>query len=249
MKVGTNMQRYFVNRKNIHDNKAYIDGDDYFHITKVMRMKKGQRIMVCDTFQSWLCEIDYFTDDTVVASIIEEIKENKELPLQVTIAHGIVRREKMEEVVDKITQLGANAYIPVAMEYCNVKFRDEKVEHKMERMKKIAKEASEQSHRTRLLEISKPIDFKTLITQNNQFDLCLYAYEVTSKGKPLKEILRQNSYRNILILIGPEGGISEKEVEFLNKNSFLPISLGPRILRTEVAPCYVLAALSYELEG
>lgn len=249
MKVGISMQRYFVNQNNIRNNFVYINGDDYSHITKVMRMKKGDRVIVCNNFQSWLCEIDNFTNDTVVAMIIEELHEKKELPLSITIAHGIVRREKMEEVIDKITQLGANYYIPVAMEYCNAKFNDEKLERKLERMNKIAKEASEQSHRTRLLKVNKPIDFKNFITQISQYDLCLYAYEVISKGKSLKEILKDKTYHNVLILIGPEGGISKKEVEILNQNAFIPISLGPRILRTEVAPSYILAAISYELEG
>ena len=82
----------------------------------------------------------------------------------------------------------------------------------------------------------------------NEYDLCLYAYEVIDKDESLKNILKQKKYQNILILVGPEGGISLKEVEMLNSVGFIPISLGPRILRTEVAPTYVMAAISYELE-
>lgn len=249
MKVGAHMQRYFIKEKNVSNHFVYINGDDYYHITKVMRMEIGDKIIVCDNFQSWLCKIEQFTSDTVVASILERLDEKKELPIKITIAHGVVRREKMEEVIDKITQLGANQYIPVIMEYCNAKLNDDKLERKLERMNKIAKEASEQSHRTHLLEVHKPISFNELINRKNQFDLCLYAYEVISKDKSLKEILQNEKFDNILILIGPEGGISEKEAELLNKNSFIPVSLGPRILRTEVAPSYILSAISYELEG
>lgn len=248
MKVGESMQRYFVEKSNIMNNKVYIDGDDYYHITKVMRMKKKDQIIVCDNSLSWLVEIETFTNDTVIATIIEQLDEKKELPVNVTIAHGVVRREKMEEVINKITQLGASFYLPVNMEFCNVKFNDEKLDRKMERMNKIAKEASEQSHRTHLLEVLKPITFKDFISQKSNYDLCLYAYEVTSKDRSLKEILQTKKYQNILILVGPEGGISEKEVSILNEAKFIPISLGPRILRTEVAPTYILSAISYELE-
>lgn len=136
----------------------------------------------------------------------------------------------------------------VNMERCNVKLNDEKLNKKVDRMNKIAKEASEQSHRTRKLVVENPIDFKNLLKFKNEYDLCLYAYEVIDKDESLKNILKQKKYQNILILVGPEGGISLKEVEMLNSVGFIPISLGPRILRTEVAPTYVMAAISYELE-
>lgn len=242
------MQRYFIKKENVFSNSIYIKGDDYYHITKVMRMKSGDKIIVCDNHSSWLVQIESFTNDTVVTKIIEQLNEKKELPVNITIAHGLVRREKMEEVVDKITQLGASFYQPVVMEFCNVKYNDDKIDKRIERMNKIAKEASEQSHRTRLLEVLKPISFKEFLKQKDSFDLCLYAYEVVCKDKKLKEVLQSKKFKNILILIGPEGGISEKEAICLNESNFIPVSLGPRILRTEVAPTYVLSAISYELE-
>lgn len=242
------MQRYFVNPENVSDNKVIINNSDYHHITKVMRMKEGNSVIVCDGSKSYKCVISLITQNEVILDINEELNENRELPVYITIAQGIVRREKMEEVIDKVTQLGASFYLPVNMERCSVKFNDEKLDRKMERMNKIAKEASEQSHRTTMLEVLKPISFKEMISDASKYDLCLYAYEVLDKDKSLKELLKTKTYKNILILIGPEGGISEKEADMMNKNSFYPISLGPRILRTEVAPTYVMAAISYELE-
>lgn len=242
------MQRYFVNPSNVFDNKIIISDSDYHHITKVMRMKDGDNVICCDGTSSYKCVISQITTNEVVLEIIETLDEKKELPVKVTIAHGITRREKMEEVIDKITQLGASYYLPVNMERCNVKFNDEKLDRKMERMNKIAKEASEQSHRTSLLEVLKPVSFKEMINLKDEYDLCLYAYEITSKDKSLKEILKSKTYKNIIIVIGPEGGISDKEVKLMNENHFIPVSLGPRILRTEVAPTYAMAAISYELE-
>ena len=242
------MQRYFVNLENVFENKIIISDSDYHHITKVMRMKEGDSVICCDGTKSYKCVISHISTSDVILEIVEVLNEKKELPIKVTIAHGITRREKMEEVIDKITQLGASFYLPVNMERCNVKFNDEKLDRKMERMNKIAKEASEQSHRTSLLEVLKPVTFKEMMNLKEQYDLRLYAYEITSKDKPLKQVLKENKYKNIIILFGPEGGISNKEVDILNKNNFLPVSLGPRILRTEVAPTYAMAAISYELE-
>ncbi|MCM1259706.1 MAG: 16S rRNA (uracil(1498)-N(3))-methyltransferase [Prevotella sp.] len=243
------MQRYFVKFSAICGNQIQIDGSDYHHITKVMRMKKGDQVYVASENKSWLCHIESIDENIVYLEIDQALDEKKELPLEVTIAQGIVRREKMEEVIEKITALGASSYIPIEMERCNVKLYDEKIEKKWERMNKIAKEAAEQSHRTKLLDINRPISFHTLLTTVSHYDLCLYAYELTEKGKSLKEILQKGQYQRILVLIGPEGGISEKEAYQLDKNNFSPIHLGPRILRTELAPVYVLSAISYELEG
>lgn len=242
------MQRYFVESSNIINGYVYINGEDYHHITKVMRMKIDDEIIVCDNQDSYLCKIIEINAECVTSQIFKKLDEKKELPVNVTIAQGVVRREKAEEVIDKITQLGANKYLMVNMERCNVKLNDEKLNKKVDRMNKIAKEASEQSHRTRKLVVENPIDFKNLLKLKNEYDLCLYAYEVIDKDESLKNILKQKKYQNILILVGPEGGISLKEVEMINSVGFIPISLGPRILRTEVAPTYVMAAISYELE-
>lgn len=242
------MQRYFVAINQINGNKVVILGDDFHHITKVMRMKQGDKIVVASNGKSWLCEIVDFFEKEVHARIVEELHENKELPVLVTIAHGLVRREKSEEVIDKITQLGAFEYVQVVMERSNVKLNDEKLDKKIERMNKIAKEASEQSHRTNKLLVSKPLTFKELLKNTKKYDLLLYAYEKAEQDKSLKKLLTTNKYQNILVLIGPEGGISEQEVRILEENNFLPITLGPRILRTEVAPTYVMAAISYQLE-
>lgn len=237
-----------LKKNKIVDHKVYITDDDYYHITKVMRMKIGNKVIICDTISTYLCRIIEITNHQVIFEIENEIAEKKELPVNVCIAQGIIRREKMEEVIDKITQLGSSSYMIVNMERCNVKFNEEKTDRKLERMNKIAKEAAEQSHRTKILEVKKPISFKELLIESKKYDLCLYAYEVTSKDFSLKEVLKKHKFKNLLILIGPEGGISENEVSLLNENHFIPISLGPRILRTEVAPTYAMAAISYEME-
>ena len=115
-------------------------------------------------------------------------------------------------------------------------------------MQKIAKEASEQSHRTKILEVKEAVSFKEFLKMSKDYDLCLYAYENSNKEDSFKNLLKNKKYKNILILVGPEGGISEKEVKLLNEANFYPVTLGPRILRTQVAPLYIMSAISYEWE-
>lgn len=242
------MQRYFVKNEAIINDIVKIMGDDYLHITRVMRMKCNDNVIICNEDKSWICSIKEITDNSVSLQIVKELEEKKELPIEVTIAQGIIRREKMEEVIDKITQMGALYYIPIQMDRCNVKIKDEKIDKKIERMNKIAKEAAEQSHRTKILKVKYPINFINIMNLKKEYDLCLYAYENHVNTKTLREVLLNRSYNKIIILVGPEGGISDEEVKILNENNFIAVSLGPRILRTEVAPTYILSAISYELE-
>ena len=242
------MQRYFINQDNVALPYLYITGEDCHHIKNVMRMKISDKVYVTDTINSWVAKIISFEDSRVILEVVETLDEHKELKVDVTIAQGLVRREKAEEVVDYITELGARYYLPVSMERSIVKVNKEQVSKKTERMQKIAKEASEQSHRTQVLEVMNPVSFKEFIELSKNYDLCLFAFENSNKDDSFKKLLQKKNYKNILILVGPEGGISEKEVEQLKAANFYPVTLGPRILRTQVAPLYIMSAIGYEWE-
>ena len=242
------MQRYFV-EKIIDLNNIVIDNDDFYHITKVMRMNVADKVYLCDQENSYICEITCVNKNEVILKVVEQLSENKELLYNVTIAHGIVRKEKMEETIEKVSALGASCYLPVEMERCNAKFHEEKLEKKILRLNKIAKEACEQSHRTKLLNVENPVSFKNFLKHSKKFDLLLVAYENTNPNETLKKILKEKEYKNVLVLVGPEGGISDSELAVLEKEGFVKVSLGPRILRTELAPVYIMSVLGYEWES
>lgn len=239
------MQRYFV-EKIVDLNNIIINNDDYYHITKVMRMRVNDEVYLCDQENTYIGRIIDITSNEVILKVVLLLDEKKELPFNVTIAHGIIRKEKMEETIDNVSALGASFYIPVEMERCNAKFHEEKIEKKMIRLNKIAKEACEQSHRMRLLKVEKPIPFKELLKKSKDYDLLLVAYENSNINETLKKVLNP-SFKNILVVVGPEGGISNDEISSLEKIGFIKVSLGPRILRTELAPVYIMSVIGYEL--
>lgn len=244
------MQRYFLDENSIiTDIEIIIKGNDYHHIKNVMRMKLEDKVYCCYDSHTYLCMIDEFMFDSVKLKKISEITKNSELAIDVTIAHGLVRREKMEEVIRRITELGAHEYIPVLMERSIVKIKDNK-NSKLDRQKTIVKEACEQSHRNRLMDVSDILSFKDFLSLNKKYDLCLYAYEESGRSNNynLKKYLKEFKGKNILVLVGPEGGFSEKEVDLLEKNDFNSVGLGARILRTETAPLYLMSVIGYELE-
>lgn len=235
------MQRYFIDKSQIDTKKIIIKGDDVHHIKTVMRMQINDKILVCDEENTYLCKISNISN-VVEAEIIETINDNFEMNINVTVAHGLVRREKMEEVVRRLVELGCYSYIPVNMTRSVVKHK----EINIDRLKKIIKEASEQSQRTKLMKISEVINFSELIKDFNNYDLVLFAHTLYKDKVNLFNEIKNNNSKNILIIIGPEGGFDEKEVNQLVKYDKLkPISLGKRILRTETAPLYIMSVLGF----
>lgn len=241
------MQRYFINESesliDLSNNLLVVKGDDAHHMINVMRMSIGDKIYACFDNKTFIASISSMSKRDVTLDIIEEVIENKELPCVVTIAQGLVRKEKMEEVIDHITEMGASFYLPVMMKRSNVKVNAEKGDKKLIRFNKIAKEAAEQSHRTKKLEVLDLVSFKDFIKFSKDFDLCLVCHVDYSNPLYIGDVIKDQN--KILVLVGPEGGIDDSELCMLRENGFKMVSLGKRVLRTEVAPSYVMSVIDY----
>jgi len=246
------MQRYFIKDDQIKNGLATITGSDVHHMVNVMRVDVGDQVILCtDQKKSYVVEILSLTKTEVEVKVVNPKEEFVELPVFVTIAQGIIKSDKMDWVIQKGTECGASKFVPVRMKRSVAKVDPKKVSSKVERWQKIALEAARQSHRQVVPKVADVIDFTGLLKLKEQHDVCLFAYEAFSgeDRQRLATTLRDGEDgARILILVGPEGGIDEIEVDALTKAGFMPIGLGPRILRTETAPIYVLSAISYALE-
>ncbi|RUL57056.1 16S rRNA (uracil(1498)-N(3))-methyltransferase [Lysinibacillus antri] len=247
------MQRYFVDEPFTNQNELTISGENAKHILRVMRMEVGEPIVVVQQGTAYICEIIQTGQDVIVKQTGETLS-SPEMPIQVTIACGLPKGDKLDLITQKGTELGMYALIPFAAERSVVKWDDKKGEKKTERLQKIAKEAAEQSHRTLIPEIHNPITFKQLLTTVSNYDAIFIADEEDAKSDvrtrfadKLKKVY-DNELKSILLIFGPEGGISRKEASSLIEAGGQTMSLGPRILRAETAPLYALAAISYEFE-
>lgn len=246
------MQRYFVPEKSWKEQEVIIE-EDARHISKVMRMKPEDDIIcVHPDKKAALCKIIDIDDDKVTASILAWLEEERDLPVNVTIAQGLPKADKLELILQKGTELGATAFLPFQAERSIVKWDRKKAAKKEDRFSKIVKEASEQSHRTSIPEIHSISGFETLLEKSAGYDVCLFAYEEEAKGersKGLGELLKETSPgMTILACIGPEGGFTMEEADALKEHGFHSVRLGPRILRTETAPLYLLSSISYHFE-
>ncbi len=247
------MQQYFVDKKRIIESVARIDGSDAKHIAKVMKMQIGDNVLICDEEKKYTGSIIEISPLEVFVKIENEIEFNSELPANIIIAHGLPKGDKFELVVQKGTELGAGQFVALGMERSIAKWTQEKVDKKIERISKIAKEAAEQSKRMKIPKVS----YTSKITELcSEFSHCKYkyvAFEGNANDKPLEQLKNDmsniNTSDDIILVVGPEGGISDIELKYLIENGFTSVSLGRRILRSETAPLYFLSVIGYLLEN
>lgn len=249
------MQRYFISKEQVEGQTIKIIGEDVHHMTRVMRNKPGDQI-ICNTDdgKSALCKIEEIHETEVQASVEVWLDESAELPVEIAIAQGIPKGDKFEWILQKGTELGAAKFIPFAAERSVARWDDQKFHKKAKRFEKIIKEASEQSHRNRIPELSPVMKLKALLEESESYTVKLFAYEEEAKDTTVNtsafaSVLSNLSENDqILLVIGPEGGISAEEADLLKESGFQAIRLGKRILRTETAALYALAGISYHLE-
>lgn len=227
------MQRYFVKEKN--NNNLILELEDLHHIKNVMRNQVGDLIECVYNEKLYICQIKDLNDKQV--EIIEEKSDNNELSYDITIAIALVKEQKMDLILQKLTELGINRIIPVKMERSIVKLDDGKFNKKKERWIKICKEASEQSKRNKIPEIT---DLMTIDEIGKlEFDQKFVCSTKTNENLVNNYLQDNKSYATMIFAIGPEGGIAPKEEEKLITSGFTPISLGSRIMRVETAAIYV----------
>lgn len=230
-----------------------IAGENFHHIIHVMRMSVGQQIyLVFDNQVAILAEITRVSETEVI--VVERKKEHteKELPIQVTVASGYPKGDKLEWVVQKGTELGAQAFIGFPAKTSVVKWDHKKIVKKQQRLEKIAIEAAEQSHRQVAPSVSLLENFQSLIDKFPTYDYVVIAYEESAKAGErsyfatlLKEMVPG---QHLLLIFGPEGGFTKEEIRKFQEHNAELCGLGPRILRTETAPLYALSAISYQFE-
>lgn len=240
------MHKFFVEPSFIEEDIITICGDDAHHISKVLRLKEDDEIIVCDkSGTDYHCAIKSITSSEVCVWILKKEISSAEAPVNITLYQGVPKGDKLETVIQKCVELGAVRVVPVAMKRSVAVIKDAK--KKQERMQKIANEAAKQCGRARLAEVSQVMSFKEAIADCENADLKLLPYEAEVDGK-LKSCLQENkNAKNIAVFIGPEGGFDESEITLAKENGFITVTLGPRIMRTETAPLACISAVMYEL--
>ena len=245
------MQQYFVNGRAPQGIFQIKDKDTAKHMFSVMRLQADdQTVLVFDDGIKRLARVVDSQSKSV--EIIEELADNVELPVSVTIAMGFPKGDKLEFVAQKATELGMIALWAFPADWSVVKWDGKKLGKKAEKLEKIAQGAAEQSKRNRIPAIrlfEKKTDF---LAQLTGFDQIILAYEEAAKAGEQANLVKALSGletgQSVLVIVGPEGGVSPEEVAAFEGAGAVKTGLGPRILRAETAPLYALSAISYATE-
>lgn len=203
-------------------------------------MKDNDKIEVIYNNDLYICNV--ILNELPWVDIISK-EEGKIEDKEIILAIPLLKEQKMDLVLQKATELGVTKIIPVTMERSIVKLDDSKEVKKIDRWSKICKEASEQSKRNSIPVISNIMTLKELVKEEGIKIVC----STIEKENNLKKFLTEHkNYDKIIIVVGPEGGISSKEEEYLVSEGFTRVSLGKRIMRVETVPIFILSALNYE---
>ena len=240
------MHRFFTD-ESIIEGKVKIYGDDYNHIKKVLRITEDEKIEVVVLGELYIGNIE-ICDKYISVYNLEKISENTESNIRIHLLQCLAKGEKMDLIVQKSVELGVYDITLVNSKRCIVKIDEKKENKKIERLQKIAYEASKQSKRLIVPNINEVIQFKNIINIVGD-NYLLVAYE-EDKNISLRDVIskikKEKSFKDIYILIGSEGGFEREEVDFLKNNGAYSIGLGTRILRTETAGINLLSILQYE---
>lgn len=242
------VNRFFISTSDIEGDQVRLSAEQAHQIHHVLRLKPGEAIMVLDD-----SGIEYDVTLTTVGlretvgRIAGSRRAQGEPAAQVALFQSMLAREKFEWVLQKGTEVGVARFVPVLTERSLVRARMIE-EKKRERWRRIVIEAAEQSHRGRIPKLDQVVAFDKALADLAPFDRCLIAAP-SRTGTPLREALGGMSGRpaSVAVMIGPEGGFTEPEVEAACHSGAVPINLGPRILRTETCAIVAVALILHEL--
>lgn len=244
------MYRFFVSPQQTGGECIFITGSDVNHIKNVLRMKKGEHILISDGVdREYECEIISLQSNAVEAKVVDVFGSCAELPAKITLFQGLPKADKMEFIIQKAVELGVFEVIPVVTKRTVVKLDAKKAKKKTDRWNTIALSAAKQAKRGRIPEVKSPMTLKEAFEYSRSFDALIIPYEDAEGIEHSRRVLAGlKDRKRIGIFIGPEGGFEEKEIEMAKEFDIVPITLGKRILRTETAGMAVLSILMFEME-
>ncbi len=245
------MYRFYVDQSQIGEQFITIKGTDVNHIKNVLRMRIGEKLVICNgQGKDFYCIIDRESKDEITVSIEEICDTDTELDGKIYLFQGLPKKDKMELIIQKAVELGVYEIIPVMTQRTVVKLEDKKKEaKKLERWQLIATSAAKQSNRGIIPMVSDTMNFKEALNYAKNMDVKIIPYEEADGINKTKEIIQSmKSNQSVAVFIGPEGGFEEKEIGQALEAGILPITLGRRILRTETAGLAILSMIMLQME-
>lgn len=240
------MARFYLPRNHLRDNRGFLEGRELTHLRKVLRLVPGDRITVFDD-TGWEHDavILQLSGRQGEIEILRSYEADRESPLHVMLAVGLTKGEKMDFVIEKATEIGAQTIAPFTSAFSVPKFDDKKIVARTERWQRIALSAVKQCGRTRAPEILPLVDFKSLVQGEGPAALKLLFWEHEHRQSLQQAHTAHPVAEVVVVAVGPEGGFSAEEAELARSHGFEPVHLGRRTLRAETAAVAALSLVQF----
>ncbi|CAN2042394.1 Ribosomal RNA small subunit methyltransferase E [Candidatus Magnetomoraceae bacterium gMMP-15] len=236
------MRRFFINHT-IKGKYAIITGHDVNHIRNVLRLNPGDKIGLFDgQGLEYEAEIIEISPSCIRVLIVNSFRFEPKSRIRITIAQAMLKNRKADILVRQLTELGMTRWMPFFAERAIPRPDLKRINKRFERWKKIGQEASKQCGRSCVPIINKPVSFDELIDISKEYDLTILFWEKQTSGL---ELMTKKDIKKIMIVIGPEGGFTDKEIKQAENAGILSHSLGPRILRVETASLAACTLIQY----
>lgn len=225
-----------------------IHGQDAFHISRTLRIKKGEQVILTASNRT-----DYVTSlissdsESVTLEVISVSQNSTEPKVKSCLFQALAKGDKMDTIVQKAVELGVSEIFPVESSRCVVQVDSKRAEKKVERWQRIAEEAAKQCGRGIIPKVHPVIPYKEALSEMLKSDLSFICYETSLEYNP-RVLFSKSDFNSVSFFIGPEGGISPNEIELAREHGIPDVTLGKLILRTETASAAVLSMILYETE-
>lgn len=241
------MPRFFVSPEQVRKGRVTITGPDIVHIMKVLRLGPGDTLTVLDgRGKIYEAVIEQAGKEAVICAVTSESYAGGASPVRITLVQGLPKGDKMDLIVQKATELGVYRLIPLVCDRSVVKLEGDKPQRRIERWQRIAREAAKQCRRPDVPEILPPADWEEVLSGIHVNTAALIPWEEENLESLKKVLGEKESREDFYVFIGPEGGFTPAEVDLARSHGIRPVTLGPRILRTETAGLAVLAIIQYQ---
>lgn len=239
------MHRFHIPSEQLHGPQPCLGGDEARHLLQVLRMKVGDRMILFDNSnQEYQVRIRSISGNQVYFEIENQQTMVRESALKITVGIPLIRPQPFEWILQKGTELGVSAFQPYYSIHSRRNFEKSEMDSRMKRWQRIIIEAAKQCERNLLPEFFPPVSFSDLLVQGPEA-LKIIPYE-QEFSRTLEELERPSPLQTpILALVGPEGGFHNDEIKQAERKGFIPISLGPRTLRSETAALSLICLLQF----
>ena len=239
------MVRFFVSPEDFSGGIPALTGENARH-AKVLRLQTGEEVLLCDgNGKEWVCLVREALPARYLLDVLETRDSTAEAGVRVSVYMAFPKADKLEHVIQKATELGASEIVAFPSARCVSRPDERSLAKKLDRWQKIAASAAEQSGRGRIPDVDVLPSYAAALARAAAADRALLFYE-NEHAVTLKMALQAKPFHSVSLITGPEGGLSEAEVEQARAAGLQVCTLGRRILRCETAPLCALSAVMYE---